>query len=82
MSLAHAISTDDNPFDPFNDFNRWYNFDVEHGYHSCALLARVSATSNELPQSDQDRAVEAAIDTIVQLNLSGHHIKVSRSIEE
>jgi hypothetical protein len=71
------LTTVDNPFNPFTQFDEWNNFDTTHGYYTCALLARVIKTSDELSEADASAAIEAAIDEIVQLNASGMHRKVT-----
>lgn len=73
-----AITTEDNPFDPLADFDNWFNYDEEKGYHTCAYLARVAVTSNGLSDLDNDLAVEAAIDEIIDFNLLGNYKKVVR----
>ena len=35
------ITTKDNPFNPFKQFNDWYSFDCNRGYNTCALIDRV-----------------------------------------
>ncbi len=35
------ITTFDNPFDPFTDFNEWCSYDCQLGYNTCALIDRV-----------------------------------------
>lgn len=75
----HMLTTDDNPFDPFVQYEEWDNWDQTHGYHSAALLGRVVATSYDISEPDQDQAMEDAISDIIKYNLSGHHIRVSKS---
>ncbi len=47
------LSTIDNPFNPFEDFNSWFLFDVEKGYNSCSYLARIAKTSNEFTEEEE-----------------------------
>ena len=79
--VEHMLTTIDNPFNPFVDFDSWYAFDEEHGYRSSGLLARIVKTSDQLSETDQSLAIELAIDEIVRENVSGVHRKISRSLE-
>ena len=74
-----ALTTIDNPFDPFKDFDRWYAFDVAHGYDSCAYLARIARTSDKFSEEDQEREIQRAIDEIVSLNINGMYTKVAQA---
>lgn len=74
------LSTSDNPFNPFDDFKKWYIWDESHGYHSCSYLERIAKTSDELSDEDNRREVERAIDEIVKINLSGNYIKVVKEL--
>ena len=61
-----AITTIDNPYDPFTQFDDWFAFDEIQGYHSCAYLGRIAKTSEQLGEVDQAEAVEQAIDEIIK----------------
>jgi hypothetical protein len=67
------LTTVDNPYDPFDDFDSWFAFDSSHGYHTSSFLARIVVTSN--------LAIETAINEIVQENVLGIYRKVSREVE-
>lgn len=73
------LTTTDNPFSPFTEFDDWYAFDEAHEYHTCGYLARIARSSDDLSDSSQAFAIAAAINEIVELNLSGKHIKVTES---
>lgn len=64
-----AITTSDNPFDPFDDFEAWYNFDEQKGYHLSSMLGRITSISDELPERDQLRVVEESIDLLVLIGV-------------
>jgi hypothetical protein len=72
------LTTIDNPFDPFTQFDEWFAFDTAKGYHSCAYLARITKSSDELSQQDEEIAIEKAIDEIVAHNVLGLYKKVTR----
>lgn len=72
------LTTEDNPFDPFDQFDDWYAFDERHGYHTCAYLDRISKSSSDLSPKDQIEATNEAINEIVKMNILGIYKKVSR----
>lgn len=75
------LTTIDNPWDPFKNFDDWFQFDEEKGYHTCSYLARIVKTSNEFSDQEYDAEIEAAIDEIVKLDPFGIYIKVSENEE-
>lgn len=80
----YTITTIDNPFDPIEDFDSWYNFDMDKGYNTCAYLARLVFTSDSLSEAENDRAVEMAIDDIIQYDFMNIYrkVKVPEEAEE
>lgn len=79
MSLAQVmLTTVDNPYDPFDQFDDWYNFDMDMGYNSCAYLARVSFTSDALSDTENEKEIERAIDDIIKYDPFSMYLKVSR----
>lgn len=71
------LTTIDNPWNPFTHYDEWFAEDRRLGYHTPALLARVTVSSNELSEYDQELDIIRAIDEIVTENVSGMHRKVS-----
>ena len=70
------LTTIDNPFDPFTDFDNWYKYDTSKGYNTCSYLARIAHTSDQLPEAINQLEIEAAIDEICEINLTGLYRKV------
>lgn len=77
MVTQYMLTTVDNPFSPFTEWDAWYAYDEQHGYHTTAYLARIVRTSNDLSQANQDTAIDNAIDEIVQMNVNGLYKKVA-----
>lgn len=71
------LTTVDNPYDPFTQWDEWFNFDLRSGYNTPGLLARIIKTSDDLSDAEQSQAIEDAIDEIVRENVSGMHKKVT-----
>ena len=71
-----ALTTVDNPFNPFDDFNQWFMFDIEKGYDCCGLLARMANYSDDLTDSEEELETERAIDKIIKLDLTDKYKKV------
>ena len=76
--VQSALTTIDNPFDPFDDFDKWFAFDEAKGYHTCSYLARIAKTCDEFSDEDQNEEVNRAIDEIIKYNLRGIYKKVTR----
>ena len=74
------LTTTDNPFDPFTQFDTWKAFDDDRGYHTCEYLARIAVTSNNISEADDNLAIDNAIDEIVELNVLGIYKKVIQTI--
>lgn len=73
----YMLTTIDNPFNPFTEFDAWYQFDEASGYHTLAYLARIVRTSDELSEADQELALDQGIDEILAENVLGIYRKVS-----
>lgn len=71
------LTTVDNPFDPFKDFDNWFNFDIEKGYNTCSYLARIAKTSDQLSDYENDLEIERAIDEIIEHDFLNIYKKVS-----
>ena len=61
----HMLTTMDNPYSPVTQYDQWWQWDHDAGYHTPGLLARLAITSDELSDVDNDLAAERAINEIV-----------------
>ena len=78
MSKESMLTTIDNPFDPFEQFDLWFLFDVEKGYNTCSYLARIVELSDDMSQKEIDDEIERAIDEIIVYNPLNIYKKVQK----
>lgn len=76
------LSTKDNPYNPFEQFDQWYTFDMDHGYSSCSFLDRIARTSDQLSEEENDAEIERAIDEIIKYDPLNIYIKVKLESED
>lgn len=76
MAQAYALSTFDNPWNPFTQFDEWLQFDMEKGYNSCSLLARIAKISLSLGEDENLRIISDAIDEIIANDELDVYIKI------
>ena len=65
------LTTTDNPYNPFTQFDLWFQFDISKGYNTCALIDRVANTSDELTDKENDKEIENAMKEIAKENILG-----------
>ena len=73
---ATFVTTLDNPYDYFDQFDEWYAFDTQKGYNTCSYVARIAMTSPEMSDKDNEQAINDAVDEILRLNITGNYRKV------
>ncbi len=73
-----ALTTVDNPYSPFTQFNQWFFFDVEKGYNTCSYLARIAKTSDSLSDEENEAEIERAIDEIIKFDFRNIYKKVTQ----
>ncbi len=79
MQNEFALTTFDNPFDPFTQFTDWFMYDTAKGYNSCAYLDRVSHTSEQFTDEENAKEIEKAIDEIIRYDFRNIYKKVKRA---
>lgn len=76
MARICALTTFDNPYDPFTQFAKWSLFDAEKGYDSCGYLGRIARTSDEMTDDEYNSEIERAIDEIIKYDFMNVYQKV------
>lgn len=67
MADEYMLTTVDNPYDPFIDFDRWLDFDERNKYFTNGLLARLTITSPNFTEKETNLAIDHAVDDILFL---------------
>ena len=74
-----AITTFDNPFDPFEQFTSWDLFDKEKGYDSNNKVARLVNFTDDMTEQEMLIENERAIDLLISLDFTNTYKKVRRT---
>lgn len=62
------LTTKDNPFNPWTDYDDWYAYDRDKGYHSPSYQARIAVTSDELSDEENNQIINDAIEEIIRID--------------
>ena len=73
------LTTIDNPFDPFTQFDDWFLFDTEKGYNSCSRLDRIIKITDEMSDPEVNEEIERAIDEIIRYDFLNIYKKVKKN---
>ena len=77
MANEVMLTTIDNPYNPFEQFDLWLLFDKEKGYNTCEYLARIVNLTNDMSEKEIDVATNRAIDDIIVNDPFGIYKKVT-----
>lgn len=62
------ITTYDNPYDYFTQFDEWVAFDRQMGYYTLEYLGRLVRLAPDLSDEEELLEIEDAIDRIIEWN--------------
>ncbi len=62
------LTTSDNPYDYFTQFDEWLAFDRINGYFTLEYLARIVKDAPDLSDEQENEEIESAIDKIIEWN--------------
>lgn len=78
MANECVLTTYDNPFDPFTQFDSWFAFDTEKGYYTCSRIARLTNLTDDMSEVERNEEIERAIDKIIEIDVLDVYKKVKR----
>ena len=81
METEVMLTTFDNPYDPFDDFDQWYSFDKQMDYNTCEKIARIARSSESFSTKEDKEETERAIDEIIDHDFLNIYKKLTRVIE-
>lgn len=78
----YMLTTRDNPYDPWRQWDEWLAFDIEKGYGTCEYLARVAITSPDMTDEENSNEISRAIDEIIGYDVVGLYTRAYSPIKE
>ena len=78
MSNECMLTTNDNPYNPFDEFALWLLFDKQKGYNTCEYLARIAQLSDDLSEKEAEDEIERAMDEIIMYDPFAIYKKVTK----
>jgi len=81
MEKEYMLSTIDNPWNPFTNFDEWYAFDISHSYNTLAYVARIAKTDSDMDDSTYRQEVNRAINDILKYNPLPIYVRVSEDTD-
>ena len=70
------VTTMDNKWNPFTQYDEWLAYDNEMHYKTCELLAFYSKADTSLDEEAYNEETSKAIDRLLEFNPYGIHMKV------
>lgn len=68
MIEKYRLTTLDNPFNPFTEWDQWFFFDMSQGYNTCERIAsKIGMVSSELPYPIYNQLQEEAMDELIEV---------------
>lgn len=73
------LTTIDNPYSPFDQFEQWQLFDIEKRYFTCELLARFVHIEEDMSDKEKEEEMDRAIDEIIKNDQRGIFVRATES---
>lgn len=75
--MSSMLTTIDNPYNPFEDYRKWHDFDTFYGYFSAEKVAALAHTSEQFTDLENEEELEKAIDRWLSLDFLGLYVKAT-----
>ena len=74
MERKHALTTFDNPWDRNKDFDKWFLWDVKHGYNT--VDAETADLTYDMTEDEENETIENTINEIMSNDLFGIYKRI------
>lgn len=78
-SKDYLLTTIDNPYNPWTNWDQWYDYDQRMGYCTCSYMARLMSTSDAMSDEECDREYEFAMNEITKYDVLGLYAKIKKN---
>ena len=73
------LTTYDNPYSPFDQFDLWLMYDIEMGYNTHQLLGRILKLESDMTEKERDEAYDLAVDEIIKYDDLGIYVRANEN---
>lgn len=77
----YRLTTIDNPFDPFEQYESWLNYDKRMNYDTPGLQSRYARTSDELSDAENEIEINDAITRVIVNDPLNMYIRVRKLVK-
>ena len=79
--MMYAVTTPDNPYNPFDEFTKWYWYDVAQGYNTTNRLASITNTSGSFSENENSKEISRAIDVLISTGALSKEGKIVKYVK-
>jgi len=73
------VTTIDNPYNYFDEFDKWFSYDESQGYHTCSFVDNLSLNMfSDSTDKEIEEEIERAVDIIVKFEGDQKYKKIVR----
>lgn len=62
---TNMLTTFDNPYNPFEQFDEWLMYDKQNGYNCSEKVGRIANITEDMTQIEEENEINRAIDSII-----------------
>lgn len=75
--VSYMLTTKDNPYNPFVNYDLWFAYDTIHEYNTCAYIARIIRDSSDMTEEEYEIEYNRAMNEIISRDPLGIYTRIS-----